>query len=136
MRLLVRPYGIRYSPILLLLLVLAILGVIGQHALLLDVGRAAGAGEGAVYRLRRDVEPAIVLGGIVVSRNRHTIAGGVLGCASGAALGAASAAALGLATGGIGLAALPPAAGVGCVVVGALGVATGYPLDNWALELE
>jgi hypothetical protein len=133
MRILARSSGIRYSPVIAVALALAVLGVIGQHALRRQIDAAMG-GSSAVDRLRHDVEPAVVLGGIVVSRNRHTIAGAALGCGSGAALGAAGAAVLGLASGGIGFAAVPPAAGLGCLVGGALGVAEGYPLDNWALD--
>lgn len=132
MRILARSNGIRYSPIIIVALILAVLGVIGQHALQRRFAAAGGAN--AIDRLRHDVEPAVVLGGIVVSRNRHTIAGAALGCTAGAALGAGGAAALGVASGGIGFAAVLPAAGFGCLIGGGLGVAEGYPLDNWALD--
>jgi hypothetical protein len=136
MRMLVRTQSVRYSPVIVLVLALAILSVIGQRTLLRGLSGAAGAGYSAVDRLRAEVEPVVFLGGLVVSRNRHTIAGGVMGCASGAALGAGGGAVFGLATGGVGFAAVPPAAAIGCLLGAASGIAMGYPLDSWALDME
>jgi hypothetical protein len=136
MRLLARNHTIRYSPVIAFLLVLMVVSLLGEHALRRGLSSAAWAEQTAIHHVRLAVEPGLVLGGIVVSRNRHVIAGAVMGCAAGAAVGAGSAAALGLATGGIGLAALPPAAGAGCIVGAAAGIAVGYPLDTWALTLQ
>jgi hypothetical protein len=136
MRILARPQGIRYSPLVAVLVALAILAVIGERALRRDAAHAVRAVPVAVNRLRAEVEPAVFFGGIVVSRNRHVIAGAAMGCGVGAALGAGSAAVLGLASGGLGFAAVPPAAAFGCAIGGGAGIAVGYPLDNWALALD
>jgi len=98
--------------------------------------RAADATLAATGIIHRDAEQAIFVGGIVVSRSRHTIAGAAMGCVAGAAMGATTAAVVGLVTGGAALAAVPPAAVVGCAIGAASGAAFGYPLDTWALELE
>ena len=75
-------------------------------------------------------ERAIELGGIVIYRNRHTLAGAILGCAAGATAGSVSGLAAGLATGGGALAATPAAAALGCGIGGAAGAALGRPLDR------
>jgi hypothetical protein len=136
MRLLARNHTIRYSPVIAFLLVLVAVSLLGEHALRRGLSDAAWAEQTAIHRARLTVEPALFLGGIVVSRNRHVIAGAVMGCGAGAVLGAGAATALAVATGGIGLAALPPVAGAGCVIGAAAGIAVGYPLDNWALTLQ
>lgn len=134
MRILARQSGIRYSPLIALLLALGIASLIaGQRAVWRG---AADAGESAVETIRYQVEPAIFIGGLLVSRSRHVIAGATLGCAAGAAVGAGGAAVVGVATGGAGFAALPVAAGVGCLIGAAGGIALGYPLDSWSLALE
>jgi hypothetical protein len=124
----------RYSPLVLVLLGLAIASTIGAHALRHAAVSAVHASRDLVYQLRLQVEPAVVTGGLVVSRNRHTIAGGAMGCTTGAALGAGAAAVFGIASGGLALPAVPPAAALGCAAGGAVGIAVGYPLDNWALD--
>lgn len=133
MRILARTQ-LRFSPVIVFLVALAIASSVGAHALHHGLASAVHASRDAIYRLRLDVEPAVVTGGLVVSRNRHTIAGAAMGCGTGAATGAGIAAVLGLASGGIALAALPPAAGLGCAVGAAGGIAIGYPLDSWALN--
>jgi hypothetical protein len=75
-------------------------------------------------------EKAIVLGGILVYRNRHTIAGAGLGCAAGAMLGMTSVAAAGAVTGGAALAGTPQAVALGCGAGAAAGAALGYPMDH------
>jgi hypothetical protein len=124
----------RYSPLVAVLLGLAIASTIGAHALRHAAVSAVHASRNMVYQFRLEVEPAVVTGGIVVSRNRDTIAGGAMGCAAGAALGAGTAAVLGFASGGLALPAVPPAAALGCAAGGAIGIAVGYPLDNWVLN--
>jgi hypothetical protein len=124
----------RYSPLVVVLLGLAIASAVGAHALRHAAVSAVHASRDMVYQFRLQVEPAVVTGGLVVSRNRHTIAGGAMGCGTGAALGAAAAAVFGLASGGLALPAVPPAAALGCAAGGAVGIALGYPLDNWALD--
>lgn len=136
MRILARTQGLRYSWVAAVVLALAILSVIGQRPMLRGISGAIGAGQSMFGGMHAAVEPAVFMGGLVVSRNRHVIAGAVMGCGVGAAIGAGVVAALALATGGISLAAVPPAAGVGCLVGGASGIATAYPLDSWALKME
>ena len=75
-------------------------------------------------------EKAIVLGGVLVYRNRHTIAGAGLGCAAGAMLGMTSVAAAGAVTGGAALAGTPQAVALGCGAGAAAGAALGYPMDH------
>lgn len=75
-------------------------------------------------------ERAVIAGGVVLYRHRHTVSGAVLGCAAGSALGAASALAAGTVTGGAAAAAMPQAAAVGCGVGASAGIALGYPLDH------
>jgi hypothetical protein len=138
MRLIARTQGFRYSPVILLLvaLALALATVVGQHAIRRGVHRAAGAGASIADTIRLRIEPIVFQGGMVVSRSRHIIAGSVMGCVAGAGLGAGSVAVAGLLTGGLGWAALPPAAAVGCVIGGAGGFAVGYPLDTWSLTAD
>ncbi|MGO8918307.1 MAG: hypothetical protein ACLQJR_20600 [Stellaceae bacterium] len=139
MRILAKASGIKYSPIVVLVLALAVLSVIGERALLRGARGARGAATVATNvadTLRLQVEPAIFIGGLVVSRNRHIIAGAAMGCATGAATGAGAAALAGVLTGGLGWAAIPPAAGIGCLVGAGAGVAVAYPLDSWALAME
>jgi hypothetical protein len=124
----------RYSPFVVVLVGLALGSTIGAHALHHAAVSAVHASRNMVYQFRLEVEPAVVTGGLVVSRNRHTIAGGAMGCAAGAALGAGAAAVLGFASGGLALPAVPPAAALGCAAGGAIGIAVGYPLDSWAFN--
>ncbi|HEY3919559.1 MAG TPA: hypothetical protein VGL83_17355 [Stellaceae bacterium] len=85
----------------------------------------------AVGIAQDDAEHAIYIGGIVLERNRHVVAGAVLGCVAGAALGAGAAAIIGLVTAGAGFAAIPAAATAGCALTGAGGGALGRPLDDF-----
>ena len=124
----------RYSPLIVVLLGLAIASTIGAHALRHAAVSAVHGSRDLVYQFRLEVEPAVVTGGLVVSRNRNTIAGGAMGCTAGAALGAGAAAVFGFASGGLALPAVPPAAALGCAAGGAVGVAVGYPLDSWAFN--
>ncbi|HUC64465.1 MAG TPA: hypothetical protein VMA53_03480 [Stellaceae bacterium] len=133
MRILARTQN-RYSPLVAVLLGLAIASTIGAHALRHAAVSAVHASRDLVYQFRLEVEPAVVTGGLVVSRNRHTIAGGTMGCAAGAGLGASAAAVFGVVSGGLALPAVPPAAALGCAAGGAVGIAVGYPLDNWAFN--
>jgi hypothetical protein len=124
----------RYSPLVVVLLGLAIASTVGAHALRHAAVSAVHASRDMVYQFRLQVEPAVVSGGLFVSRNRHTIAGGAMGCSAGAAIGGGAAAVVGFASGGLALPAVPPAAALGCAAGGAVGIAVGYPLDNWALD--
>jgi hypothetical protein len=75
-------------------------------------------------------EHAIVIGGVVVYRNRHAIAGAVLGCAVGSAAAATPTLALALPTAGGSLAAAPTAAAVGCGIGGVGGAVLGHAIDQ------
>jgi hypothetical protein len=136
MRILERTQGIKYSQIVVLVLALVLLPFLGQRTLIRGVKAGAAAGENVLESVRVEIEPVIFMGGMVVSRSRHVIAGAAMGCVSGAAFGAGAAALLGAVTGGAGLAALPPAAFIGCLAGAGAGIAMGYPLDTWSLELE
>lgn len=86
--------------------------------------------QSSVAELQALAERAIVLGGAVLYRHRHTVAGAVIGCAAGAAAGAGSAVAAGAATGGAALAVTPQATALGCSLGAAGGAALGYPYDH------
>jgi hypothetical protein len=75
-------------------------------------------------------EHAIVVGGVLVYRNRHAIAGAVLGCAAGSALATTPTVVLALPTAGTSLGAAPAAAAAGCGVGGISGAMLGYRIDN------
>lgn len=136
MRILARAPGIKYSPVVALVLALAVVTLVGERAVLRGARGAATVGARVADTIRLEIEPAVFIGGLVVSRSRHVIAGAVMGCAAGAGVGAGAAAIAGVVTGGLGWAAIPPAAGIGCLVGAGGGIAVGYPLDSWALSLE
>jgi hypothetical protein len=107
----------------LLLLAFVLAGVLGQSIDSVPPGMSRL--DFTLERMQRSVEPAIYIGGIVVSRSRNTIAAGVMGCATGAMIGGG----LSLATGGL---ALPLAASLGCGIGALSGGALGWPLDDYA----
>jgi hypothetical protein len=84
--------------------------------------------------LAEKAEQAIVVGGVLVYRHRHAIAGATLGCLAGATVGAGAALGAGVATGGATIAGAGPAAALGCGLgcgLGALGgAAMGHQLDG------
>lgn len=80
--------------------------------------------------LQSGAERAIILGGAVLYKNRHTVAGLGLGCVAGAAVGATSGVAAGLATGGAALPGTGPATALGCALGAAAGASLGRPLDQ------
>ena len=136
MRIIARASRARVAPLVALVLCLAIFTQISDRMLLRAYVGAGQIAETSLQAARDTVEPAIFIGGLYVSRSRHVIAGAGLGCTVGAILGAGSAVALGLITAGAGFAGVPTAAAIGCLSGGAIGVALGYPLDSWALEME
>jgi hypothetical protein len=75
-------------------------------------------------------EHAIVIGGVIVYRNRHAIAGALLGCVAGSAAATTPTLALALPTVGGSLAAAPTAAAVGCGVGGVGGAVLGHAIDQ------
>jgi len=112
----------------------AMAGRIGDFKVLPAWPQLAENFEFAAGKVQDRIEPFIFLGGIVVERSRHVIAGSVLGCVVGAGIGATATAGLGFLTGGIALAGVPPASMVGCGIGGLGGAAFGYPLDSYAWE--
>jgi hypothetical protein len=88
--------------------------------------RARDQGELLVQK----AEQAIVVGGVLVYRHRHTIAGATLGCLAGATVGATSALGAGVATGGAAVAGAGPAAALGCGLGALGGAAMGRELDG------
>lgn len=89
----------------------------------------------AVGGIEDRAEHAIIIGGIVLERNRHRAAGSVIGCTLGAGFSAAVAAGIGVVTGGAGFAAIPAASALGCGVFGVVGAAVGSPLDDYQMDL-
>jgi uncharacterized protein YcfJ len=80
--------------------------------------------------LREETQKAIVIGGVLLYRHRHAVAGAALGCVIGSMAGATTAAGAGLPTGGASLAGVAPAAALGCGLGALSGAAIGQPLDN------
>lgn len=80
--------------------------------------------------LVQKAEQAIVVGGVLIYRHRHTIAGATLGCLAGATVGAGSALGAGVATGGATVAGAGPAAALGCGLGALGGAAMGRQLDG------
>lgn len=141
MRTVARTYRVRLSPLIAVVLAFAAFSLFtetvrGRGLLLGAINGAADAGAASIEEIRVRVEPAIFIGGVIVSRSRHVIAGAAMGCVAGGTIGAGGAAIVGLTTGGIGFAAVPFAGAIGCVAGGVTGGAFGYPLDAWALALE
>jgi hypothetical protein len=140
MRILARTAGARFSPAIAVVLALAVLSGPGERALFRALHSAAGTGQtvmdGVRAGVRTQIEPAVFIGGLFVSRSRNTISGLIMGCGAGAALGTAAVAAASVISGGAALPTLPAAAAVGCLVGATGGFAVGYPLDSWALALD
>jgi hypothetical protein len=88
------------------------------------------AARSAEQALRAKTEKAIVIGGVLLYRHRHMVAGAALGCVIGSMAGATTAAGAGLATVGAALAGVAPAAALGCGLGALSGAAIGQPLDN------
>jgi hypothetical protein len=80
--------------------------------------------------LRETTEKAIVIGGVLLYRHRHALAGATLGCVAGSVAGATTAAGAGLATAGASITAVAPAAALGCGLGALAGAAIGQPLDD------
>jgi len=90
----------------------------------------------AVAAFDTEAEHTIIIGGIILERNRHLAVGSAIGCSIGASLGAGAGAALGLVTAGIGFAAVPAASAVGCGALGVAGAAFGSTLDAYQMDLS
>ena len=90
----------------------------------LDAARAAE------QTLREKTEQAIVMGGVLLYRHRHAVAGAALGCAAGSVAATTTTLGAGLATGGASLTTAAPAAALGCGLGALGGAALGQRLDN------
>ena len=90
----------------------------------LDAARAAE------QTLREKAEQAIVMGGVLLYRHRHAVAGAALGCVAGSVAATTTTLGAGLATGGASLTTAAPAAALGCGLGALGGAALGQHLDN------
>lgn len=90
----------------------------------LDAARAAQ------QKLREQAEQAIVVGGVLLYRHRHAVAGAALGCVAGSVVATTTSLGAGLATGGASLTTAAPAAALGCGLGALGGAAIGQRLDN------
>ena len=92
-----------------------------------DGVRAARAAE---QTLREKAEQAIVVGGVLLYRHRHAVAGAALGCVAGSVAATTTTLGAGLATGGASLTTTAPAAALGCGLGALRGAAIGQRLDD------
>ena len=117
------------------------LGALAVLALVLGAGPAQAAwsdslqdGLGAVraaeQRLLERARQAIVVGGVVLYRHRHAVAGAAIGCLTGSMAATALSLGGGLATGGAALAGTAPAVALGCGLGAWGGGVLGQPLDE------
>jgi hypothetical protein len=105
-------------------------GTAGPEAGMNWLDRSADAASRAGEQLREQAERAVILGGVLLYRHRHTISGTMLGCAAGAAAGGAAAVTAGTVTGGAALLGTGEAMALGCGLGSAAGASVGYPLDH------
>jgi hypothetical protein len=87
-------------------------------------------GRTAQQQLLEQAEQAIVVGGVLLYRHRHAVAGAALGCVAGSMVATTTTLSAGLATGGAALTTAAPAAALGCGLGALGGVAIGQRLDN------
>ena len=80
--------------------------------------------------LRQKAEQAIVIGGVLLYRHRHAVAGAALGCAAGSVAATTTTLGAALASGGAALATTAPAAALGCGLGALGGAAIGRQLDE------
>ena len=71
-----------------------------------------------------------MVGGVLLYRHRHAVAGAALGCVAGSMVATTTTLGAGLATGGAALTTTAPAAALGCGLGALGGVAIGQRLDN------
>ncbi|HEX2478859.1 MAG TPA: hypothetical protein VHK45_06230 [Geminicoccaceae bacterium] len=88
------------------------------------------AARAAQQTLQAKAEQAIVVGGVLLYRHRHAVAGAALGCVAGSMVATTTTLSAGLATGGAALTTAAPAAALGCGLGALGGVAIGQRLDN------
>ena len=92
------------------------------------------AARAAQQTLREKAEQAIVVGGVLLYRHRHAVAGAALGCVAGSMIATTTTLGAGLATGGASLTTTAPAAAVGCGLGALGGAAIGQQLDDVYVE--
>lgn len=88
------------------------------------------AARAAQQTLQAKAEQAIVVGGVLLYRHRHAVAGAALGCVAGSMVATTTTLSAGLATGGASLTTTAPAAALGCGLGALGGAAIGQRLDN------
>jgi hypothetical protein len=121
------------------------LGLLAGLAVALASGRAEAAwpealrdGLSAARSVEQDLldeaRQAIVIGGVVLYRHRHAVAGAVIGCVAGSMAATTLSLGAGLATGGAALAGTGPAAALGCGLGALGGGVLGQPLDDVDVE--
>jgi hypothetical protein len=88
------------------------------------------AARAAEQTLRERTEQAIVMGGVLLYRHRHAVAGAALGCVAGSVAATTTTLGAGLATGGASLTTTAPAAALGCGLGALGGAALGQRLDD------
>ncbi len=88
------------------------------------------AARAAEQSLLDQAREAIVVGGVVLYRHRHAVAGAAMGCVAGSMAATTLSLGAGLATGGAALAGTAPAAALGCGLGAVGGAALGQPLDD------
>jgi hypothetical protein len=81
-----------------------------------------------------EARQAIVIGGVVLYRHRHAVAGAAMGCVAGSLAATTLSLGAGLATGGAALAGTGPAAALGCGLGAVGGGVLGQPLDDVYVE--
>jgi hypothetical protein len=120
------------------------LGLLAGLTLALVSGRAEAAeatwsealqqGLSTARAVERDLldeaRQAIVIGGVVLYRHRHAVAGAAMGCVAGSMAATTLSLGAGLATGGAALAGAGPAAALGCGLGALGGGVLGQPLDD------
>ncbi len=85
-------------------------------------------------KLLDEARRAIVIGGVVLYRHRHAVAGAAMGCVAGSMAATTLSLGAGLATGGAALAGTAPAAALGCGLGAVAGGVLGQPLDDVYVE--
>jgi hypothetical protein len=80
--------------------------------------------------LRQKAEQAIVIGGVLLYRHRHAVAGAALGCVAGSVAATTTTLGAALASGGASLTTTAPAAALGCGLGALGGAAMGRQLDE------
>ncbi len=92
------------------------------------------AARGTEQNLLDEARRAIVVGGVVLYRHRHAVAGAAMGCLAGSIAATTLSLGAALASGGAALAGTAPAAALGCGLGAWGGGVLGQPLDQVYVE--